>query len=177
MMIYNLFLLYIVFLKIGLFSFGGGYIVLSLIQKEIVYTYNWITLEEFTNIIAVSQVTPGAISVNAATYVGYNVTGSFIGSIVATFGLATPSIVIMYIFTKFFLKFRNNKYITNTFTGLKVIVISLILSVGISLINNKNFIDLKSYIIFIISLILLIKYKINPILLIIITALLGIILY
>ena len=85
------------FLKIGLFGFGGGYAMLSLIQSEIVDKHGWITNAEFTDIVAISQMTPGPIAINSATYVGYTATGSVWGSVLATVGVCLPSMIIMMI--------------------------------------------------------------------------------
>ena len=155
--------LFLVFFKIGLFSFGGGYAILPLIQEEVVDIHKWITVPQFTDIVAVSQVTPGPISINSSTYVGYLVTGNVAGAIVATLGLIMPSIIIMTIFSVFFLKFQNNKYISNAFSGLRVVVVGLILSATLLLMDKKNFIDYKSIIIFIITLFLFLKWKVNAI--------------
>ena len=169
--------LFITFFKIGLFSFGGGYAILPLIKKEVVDIHQWISLSQFTDIVAVSQVTPGPISVNGATYVGYIVTGNGVGAVLATLGLATPSIIIMLIFSKFFLKFRENRYIENAFIGLRIAVVGLILSATLLQIDKSNFIDWKSFVIFAVAALAILKWKINPILITIITAFIGIIIY
>ena len=107
-----LLILFFVFFKIGLFSFGGGYAILPLIQADVVDLHKWVNVQQFTDIVAISQVTPGPISLNAATYVGYligNKTGfwdAFIMGTVATLGLILPSVIIMTIFSKFYLKFH-----------------------------------------------------------------------
>ncbi|MDR0421347.1 MAG: chromate transporter, partial [Prevotellaceae bacterium] len=93
--------LFITFFKIGLFGFGGGYSMLSIIQYEIVEAHQWLTVKEFTDIVAISQSTPGPIAVNSATYVGYAVTGgTVLGSAVATLAVCLPSIIIMLIVCK-----------------------------------------------------------------------------
>ena len=178
-----LLILFFVFFKIGLFSFGGGYAVLPLIQADVVDFHKWVNVQQFTDIVAISQVTPGPISLNAATYVGY-LTGNeagfweaFIMGTVATLGLVLPSVIIMTIFSKFYLKFQDNKYMDNAFAGLKIVVVGLILAAAIMLIDKKNFIDWKSVVIFIVSVALVLKWKINPILLTVITAIAGIIIY
>ena len=102
----DIFVLFSTFFKIGLFSFGGGYAILPLIKKEVVDVHKWISISQFTDIVAVSQVTPGPVSVNTATYVGYITIGNGVEAVLATLGLAAPSIIIMLIFSKFFLKFR-----------------------------------------------------------------------
>lgn len=175
--LWKLFILYTTFFKIGLFSFGGGYAILPIIKKEVVDINNWITVTEFTDMVAISQITPGPVSVNTATYVGYVVTGNGIGAIIATLGLATPSIIIMIIFSKYFLKFKNNKYIENAFIGLRIVVVGLILSATLLLMDKNNFIDIKSFVIFFISVFIILKWKINPILLTIIMAVVGMLIY
>ena len=178
-----LLILFFVFFKIGLFSFGGGYAILPLIQADVVDLHKWVNVQQFTDIVAISQVTPGPISLNAATYVGYligNKTGfwdAFIMGTVATLGLILPSVIIMTIFSKFYLKFQDNKYMDNAFAGLKIVVVGLILAAAIMLIDKKNFIDWKSAAIFIISVALVLKWKMNPILLTVIAAIAGIIIY
>jgi len=178
-----LLILFFVFFKIGLFSFGGGYAVLPLIQADVVDFHKWVNVQQFTDIVAISQVTPGPISLNAATYVGY-LTGNeagfweaFIMGTVATLGLVLPSVIIMTIFSKFYLKFQDNKYMDNAFAGLKIVVVGLILAAAIMLIDKNNFIDWKSVVIFIVSVALVLKWKINPILLTIIAAIAGLIIY
>ncbi len=178
-----LLVLFFVFFKIGLFSFGGGYAILPLIQADVVDLHKWVNVQQFTDIVAISQVTPGPISLNAATYVGYligNKTGfwdAFIMGTVPTLGLILPSVIIMTIFSKFYLKFQYNKYMDNAFAGLKIVVVGLILAAAIMLIDKKNFIDWKSVAIFIISVALVLKWKMNPILLTVIAAIAGIMIY
>ena len=106
----ELWALFVIFFKIGLFSFGGGYAILPLIQKEVVESHKWISVTQFTDIVAVSQVTPGPIAINSSTYVGYLVTGNVVGATVATVGLILPSVIVMTLFSIFFLKFKDNKY-------------------------------------------------------------------
>ena len=162
-----------VFFKIGLFSFGGGYAILPLIQKEVVVIHKWITVSQFTDIVAVSQVTPGPIAINSSTYVGYLVTGNVIGATVATVGLIMPSVIIMTVFSIFFLKFQDNKYISNAFAGLRVVVVGLILSATLLLMDKDNFIDFKSIIIFGVTLLLFLKWKVNAIWLTVGAAIVG----
>ena len=178
-----LLILFFVFFKIGLFSFGGGYAILPLIQADVVDLHKWVNVQQFTDIVAISQVTPGPISLNAATYVGYligNKAGfwdAFIMGTVATIGLILPSVIVMSFFSKFYLKFQENKYMDNAFAGLKIVVVGLILAAAIMLIDKNNFIDWKSVAIFIISVTLVLKWKVNPILLTLIAAIAGIIIY
>lgn len=100
-----------VYLKIGLFGFGGGYAMLSLIQFEVVDKHHWLTLQQFTDIVAISQVTPGPIGINSATYIGYTVTGNVWGAILATFAVCLPSFLLVLFISYFFAKFKNNIYV------------------------------------------------------------------
>lgn len=106
--------LLLVYLKVGLFGFGGGYAMLSLIQDEIVTRHGWLTEQQFTDIIAVSQVTPGPIGINSATYVGYTVTGSVWGSVLATVAVCIPSIILVFSIAVAFNKVRNNRWVEDT---------------------------------------------------------------
>ena len=98
--------LFYTFFKIGLFGFGGGYAMLSMIQGEVVTRYGWLTSQEFTDIVAISQMTPGPIGINSATYVGFTATGSVWGSIIATLAVVLPSFILMLAISKFFLKYQ-----------------------------------------------------------------------
>lgn len=136
------------FFKIGLFSYGGGYAVLPLIQEIIVHQHRWVSMETFTNVVAISQVTPGPIAINSATFIGYEVTHSIAGSFLTTFFLCLPSVIIMVTASRFFLRFRNHRALHHAFDGLRVAVIGLILAAALLLINTENFIDVKSIVIF-----------------------------
>ncbi|CAG7839335.1 chromate transporter [Clostridium novyi B str. ATCC 27606] len=170
----TLFNLFITFFKIGLFSFGGGYAMLSMIQQEVVSIHGWVKTKEFINMVAISQATPGPIAINMATYVGFKV-NSVLGAVFATLGVITPSVIIMVIITRFFVKFKNNKYVEGAFLGIRPITVGLVAAAAI-LVTTGAFIDFKSIIIFICAFILSYK-KFDPILLIIISGILGYILY
>lgn len=167
--------LLISFFKIGLFSFGGGYAMLPLIQREVVSLNKWLSYKEFIDIVAISQVTPGPVAINTATYVGYKVAGVF-GSTMATFGVVLPSFIIIIIMSKFFFKFRNNKYVDAAFLGIRPAVVGLIAAAAI-LVAYGSFIDYKSVIIFLLAFILTYKYKIDPIIMMIIAGAVGFIVY
>lgn len=173
----ELILLYFTFFKIGLFSFGGGYAILTMIQQEVVYKQAWLSSTEFVELIAISQVTPGPISINSATYVGYKVTGTVFGSFISSLGMISPSIIIIILFAIFFRKFKDSKLVKYLMEYLKYAVIGFILAAALLLINKDNFMDYYSYIIFLVSLLLLYKYDLNPILLTIISAIVGIVIY
>ncbi|WP_278834361.1 chromate transporter, partial [Porphyromonas cangingivalis] len=132
-----------VYLKIGLFGFGGGYAMLSLIQEEVVHKHHWLTMQEFTDIVAISQMTPGPIGINSATYIGYTVTGSVWGSILATVAVSLPSFVLVLLISLSFAKFRQNKHVDAVFTGIRPAAVGLIAAAALLLINGENFIDYK----------------------------------
>lgn len=167
--------IFLTFFKIGLFSFGGGYAMLPLIQEEVVTINKWLTANEFIDIVAISQVTPGPIAINSATYVGYKASG-ILGSISATLGVSLPSIIIMLIISKFFFAFKNNDYMEKAFKGLRPCTVGLIAAAAI-LVAKSAFIDYKSILIFLGAFIASYKYKLDPILLTCVAAILGIILY
>ena len=135
------------FLMIGLFSFGGGYGMLSVIQGEVVTRHAWLTAAEFTDIVAVSQMTPGPIGINSATYVGYtavfNATGNellaVLGSLTASFAVMLPSIVLMLIVSRFFMKYSKHRNVENVFRLLRPAVVGLIASAALLLMTKENF--------------------------------------
>ncbi len=165
------------FLKIGLFGFGGGYAMLSLIQSEIVDKNGWLTNAEFTDIVAISQMTPGPIAINSATYVGYTATGNIWGSLLATLGVCLPAATLMMLITKFYLKLKDNPTIKNIMFGMRPMVVALIGSAAMILINPANFIDRISYIIFFVSLLLGTLTRVNPILIIVLSGIAGYLIY
>ncbi len=120
------------FFQIGLFSIGGGYAALPLIQRQVLEVHNWLTMEEFTDVLTISQMTPGPISLNASTFVGTKVAGH-IGSIVATIGCITPSCIIVLILAYFYFKYKNLSSIQGILKGLRPAVVSLIASAGLSI--------------------------------------------
>ncbi len=169
--------LFITYFKIGLFGFGGGYAMLSLIQDEIVINHQWLTKQEFTDIVAISQVTPGPIGINSATYIGYTVTGSIWGSVVATVAVCLPSFILVLTIAHAYRRFRANKYVDNAFKGLRPATVGLIAAAALLLMNHENFIDYKSIIIFVAAFILTMFFKVHPILMIVLAAVAGLILY
>ena len=164
------------FLKIGIFGFGGGYAILALIENEVVDIHGWMTTAEFTDIVAISQATPGPIAINCATYVGYTATGSIIGSAIATFAVCLPSLIIASLAARFIYKFRDNKYVDAAFKGLRPAVVGLILAAGLTLINHDNFTDYISIIIF--TVVAVCSYfKVNPIFLLMLSGIAGYLIY
>ena len=169
--------LFISYIKIGLFGFGGGYAMLSLIQHEVVEKRNWLTAAEFTDIVAISQMTPGPIGINSATYIGYTVTGGVWGAIVATIAVCLPSFAIVLLIAGSYRKFRSNSYVDNAFKGLRPVVVGLIAAAALMLMNRENFIDYKSFIIFGGAFLLTMFAKVHPVLLIILAGIAGLFLY
>lgn len=172
--------LFLSYLKIGFFGFGGGYAMLSLIHSEVVVSHQWLTNSEFSDIVAISQMTPGPIAINSATYIGYEVAG-FWGSVVATIAVSLPALSIMLLLTIFFLRLRNNRYVKGVVAGMRPVVIGMIASAALLLIfpassEGASFIDGWSWVIFVATLVASAR-KVNPILLIVISGLVGIILY
>ena len=161
-----------VYLKIGLFGFGGGYAMLSLIQHEIVDLHHWLTPQQFTDVVAISQMTPGPIAINAATFVGMKLTG-MPGAVVATLGYITPSCIIVTIIAKLYLKYREMDMLQGILGGIRPAVVALIGSAGISILqtafweaSGKMVISDTSWLmigIFVVCVILLRKVKMNPI--------------
>lgn len=187
------FYLFYTFCKIGLFGFGGGYAMLSLIQGEVVTRNNWISASEFTDIVAISQMTPGPIGINSATYVGYTAVlnagyaegWAILGSIVATFAVVFPSFILMIAISKFFMKYQKHPAVEAVFSGLRPAVVGLLAAAALVLMNAENFgkydVDLYQFImsvlIFLATFIGTRKFKVNPILMIILCGLAGFLLY
>lgn len=167
--------LFLFFFKIGAFSFGGGYAMIPLISQEVVGVKGWMTSAELVDMIAISQMTPGPLAINLATYTGYQ-QGGTIGAIAATTGVILPSFIIMSIFWVLLKKLSGNRYFAYLLQGLRPIVIGLILSGLISVIPS-SIIDLPTLVIFLLSLYLVHAKDLNPILAIVLGGLIGIFLY
>lgn len=182
--------LFYTFFKIGLFGFGGGYAMISMIQGEVVTRYQWLTTSEFTDIIALSQMTPGPIGINSATYVGYTaiVNAGYshaigvIGSIIATVSVVLPSFILMIFISRFFLKYQKHPAVESVFRGLRPGVVGLLAAAALVLMNGENFGNnsyqvIISSVLFAGTFIASYRYKINPILLIIIAGVIGYLCY
>ena len=165
--------LYFVFLKIGTFSFGGGYAMLPFMKREIVENNCWISMSQFSDIIGISQMTPGPVAINSATFVGYKV-GGVGGSVVATLGVITTSFILVTIINKILDKFKESITVKAILAGMRPILIALIIYAFIDL-AKESYVDLKSIIITIIIGIILVSKKVHPILVIVIAAILGLI--
>mgnify|MGYP003295958272 FL=1 len=127
--------LFITMLKIGLFTFGGGYAMIALLENEFVSHRKWIEKNEFLDMVAIAESTPGPIAINAATYIGYRVL-RFRGSLIATVGVCIPSFAIIYVISHFFDKFLSLTLVANAFKGIQICVIYLIFSAGIKMLKG-----------------------------------------
>jgi chromate transporter len=124
--------LFLAFFKIGLFTFGGGYAMIAVIERELVEKKKWIEHEEFMDVIAIAESTPGPLAINSATYIGYKVCG-FFGSLFATLGVVLPSFIIVFVISLFFDAFLQLEYVRYAFNGIQACVAFLILSAGIKM--------------------------------------------
>ena len=139
--------LFITFFIIGAFTFGGGYAMLSLIQNQVVTVHQWLTPEGFTDIVAISQMSPGPIGINSATYcgftavhnAGYGYSMSVVGSALATFALMLPSIILMILISRLFIKYMNTQAVQSVFAGLRPAVVGLLGAATLLLMTRENF--------------------------------------
>ena len=186
MILWQLFLSY---LKIGFFGFGGGYAMLSLIQNEVVVQHQWMTNAQFADIVAVSQITPGPIAINSATY-GLQRRGpdrhlwcGILRSVIATFAVRLPSLTLMILVARFFMRLQHNRLVEGAMRGMRPAVIGMIAAAALLLIfphsdapGDQNFIDAWSWVLF--GGVFVGSWrKINPILLIVLSAAAGILIY
>lgn len=140
-------LLFYTFFIIGLVGFGGGYAMISMIQGEVVTRYHWLTSQQFTDIIAISQMTPGPIGINSATYVGYTAAVNagyphwvgILGSVTATVAVVLPSFILMYTITRLLIKYRETSVVESMFAVIRPTVVGLIASAALILMNAENF--------------------------------------
>lgn len=160
------------FFRIGAFTFGGGYAMLPMIQKEVVQKYKWATDEEVLNYFAVGQCTPGVIAVNTATFIGYKLS-KIKGAVVATLGVICPSIIIILTIAAFLQNFAEYEIIKNAFSGIRVAVAVLVLNAVIKM-WKSGIKDLTGFIIFAISFVISIIFGISPIYIVIASIIAGI---
>lgn len=167
----KLFEIFATFFKIGLFTFGGGFAMIPLIEEEIINKKKWIDKDQFMDIIVLSQSLPGPFAVNASIFVGYKIAG-VLGGLLSFLGAILPSFSIILVVAAYFMKFRNNYYVNLAFKGISAAVPMLVLVAVISLSKaiDKN---LRNLIIIIISLFVLLYFNINPIYVIIASAVYG----
>ncbi len=179
--------LFLSFVQIGLFSIGGGYAAMPLIQNQVVDLHPWLTMTQFADIMAIAEMTPGPIAINSATFVGIQVAG-FPGAVVATLGCVFPSCMIVMTLAYIYYRFRGLKMIQGILTGLRPAVVAMIASAGISLLimavygqrtlpSDPTAIDVIALGIFAVGFFILRKWKINPLLIMANSGLAGVILY
>lgn len=164
-----------IFFKIGAFSFGGGYAMLPFIQKEIIENNYFISVREFLDIIGISQMTPGPVAINSATFVGFKVAGIF-GSIVSTIGVVLSSFILVLIVSKTLNKFKENKFIKGALLGMRPVLVALVVKAFIDL-AKTSYTSISTVIIGGIITILIFYRKLNPIICIVVSAVLGLIIY
>ncbi|MGO1368672.1 MAG: chromate transporter [Senegalia sp. (in: firmicutes)] len=169
------FKLFLSFFKIGLFSFGGGLAMLPFIQEELIENRGWISAKEFIDMLAISQVTPGPIAINAATFLGFSIKG-VLGSAIATVSVILPSFIILIIIAHFLEKFKNSKYVEWIFAGIRPVVLGLVAS-ALYLVGKESIVDIKGAILALIIFFLVGIKKVNPIICIIGAAITGILIY
>ncbi|WP_130889576.1 chromate transporter [Fusobacterium varium] len=181
-------ILLISFLQIGLFSIGGGYATIPLIQEQVVNIHKWLTFQEFTDIITISQMTPGPLAVNTSTFVGIRVAG-IPGAVTATFGCVISGFIISILLYNFFNKYRKADTVLNILKGLRAVSVGLIASSastilliafgGISKLEEAGRVNINTMaiIIFVVSIFLLRKFKLNPMLIMVLSGTAGFFLY
>ena len=191
-MILQFILLFWSFFQIGLFGFGGGYAMVSMIQGEVVTHYHWMTMGQFTDILAISQMTPGPIGINTATYVGYTSIVNaghawywgVLGSFIATLSIVLPSFILMLLITRFLIAHKNHPIVVNIFSWLRPAVVGLIMAATLCLMNEENFSSPSicpwqfwiSVGLFLFAFMSVTVYKMNPIRIICLCGLAGLIL-
>lgn len=181
----SLFEIVLTFAQIGLLSFGGGYASIGLVEKQVVDIKGWMTYAEFADIVAIDELTPGPVAINAATFVGTKMAG-VPGAIAATIGAILPSCIIALILVKIYYKYKSLKAVNGIMYGLKSMVVAMILSTTISILLTALFyylpidiyaIDYVAIVLTIIALVILRKTKINPLLVMLGCGLLGLCIY
>ncbi|MGD1822137.1 MAG: chromate transporter [Pleomorphochaeta sp.] len=174
----TLFALFLCFLQIGAFSFGGGLAALPLIQQQVVTINNWMSMSDFTDLIAIAEMTPGPIAVNSATFVGINLFG-IEGAIVATLGCILPSIIFVAVLGYLYQKYKKHYLLEGVLAGLRPAVVAMILKAGISIfilaifsLNAHSF-NVYNLIIFLIAFYFIYFKKVNPIIILLISGIIG----
>ena len=166
--------LFLSFLQVGALSFGGGYAAMPLIQEQVVNSHSWLTMTEFTNLITIAEMTPGPIAINAATFVGTQIAG-VLGAVIATLGCILPSCIVVTLLAYVYMKYRNMSLLQGTLASLRPAVVAMIAKAGITILISAFFLDgtvtfirqnicVSMILFFGIALILLRKFKVNPIL-------------
>jgi len=187
--------LFLVFSKIGIFNFGGGYAMISLIQNEVVVKNQWMTNKEFTDIVAISQMTPGPIGINAATYTGYTAVMNdpagystwmgVLGAVLASLSVLWLPFTLLILLSSYLIKHHDSKWLNDIFTTLRPTIVGVILAAALLLMTKDNFGSISetpyvfwcSVIIFLFSFVGTRLFKINPILMIVLCGVAGLLLY
>ena len=191
--------LFLTFFLIGMFTFGGGYAMLSLIQAEVVVKHAWLSESMFADIVAISQMTPGPIGINCATYVGYDVLATsgaghlmgIVGSLTATLAITLPSFIIVLLLVRFYNRVKGSPMFEGVMSVIRPAVVGLIGAAAIVLmfkvdwnglvpslqVVEENFPDWKSWCLFAAAFLASFKFKVNPILLIVLSGVMGLLLY
>lgn len=160
--------MFLTFLKIGAFTFGGGFAMIPIIQREVVENNHWIEEDEFMDVISIAQSSPGPIAINSSIYVGYKING-LSGALICTLGTALPSFVIILVIAMFFTQFNNNPIFEKIFSGIRPVVVALIFSALYKLINKSYFNHRNLLIAFSVTLVL-VFFNISPIYLVVLGA-------
>jgi chromate transporter len=163
--------LFLSFFKIGAFGFGGGYAMIPLITAEVVDKHGWLSVEELIDVIAISQATPGPISINAATYVGFKL-GGFLGSTVSTLGVVLPSLIIVLFLAVLFFRYRNLDFVKDVLSGIRPVIVALIFAAALSVFTS-SVTSLVTAFIAIGTVLGILLLKLDPILLLLVSGLLG----
>ena len=181
----SLFEIVLTFAQIGLLSFGGGYASIGIVEKQVVEVKAWMTYSEFANIVAIDELTPGPVAINAATFVGTKMAG-VPGAIAATIGAILPSCIIALTLAQIYYKYRSLKAVNGALTGLKSMVVAMLFSTTLTILLNALFyylpisiygIDYIACILFVIALYVLRKTKLNPMLIMLGCGLIGLLVY
>lgn len=168
--------LFLTFLKIGFFGFGGGYAMLSLVQNEVIVRHAWLTGAQFADIVAISQMTPGPIAINSATYVGYMVTGNVFGSMLATLAVCVPPLTLMILIAVFYKRLHRNRYVESVVGWLRPLTTGMIGAAALLFLNRETFVDWTSVAIFA-AVFTAVWFKADAIVMLVLSAIAGILLY
>ena len=185
--------LFYVFSKIGIFNFGGGYAMLSLIQDEVVNKHHWMSINEFTDIVAISQSTPGPIGINCATYTGYTAVihagyptwAAILGAVLASLSVIWLPFILMVTISRYLIRHHDSKNVTSVFAALRPVIVGLIGAAAIMLMSKENFGDpSESPFVFVVSIVIFLMafvgtrlYKVHPIIMILLCGLAGLLIY
>ena len=169
--------LFYAFVRIGLFAFGGGDATLPLIEKIIINELGWLSYGEFTQVVAIAQLTPGPIAINAATYVGYRLAG-VLGATIATFAVCVPSIMLIIAVMRILKRFQTNSGVDKFLKGLRPAVIALIAAAAYSIaVTGQGIADVKGIVIALVSFAILRTHKLDPVLVLLLAGICGVVVY